>query len=137
MHVVLEQLDIAEDVFRSVVELEEPLFSKMPVKRAEPDAKHRRHWYFATDNHAITAFVHRPEYILEKFKEVVVPIYEKAYGIQIDDSNIEDFIKSIVQDNFTYLLFHELGHPLYSPDSSWKIKVDEETGETIKEPGDE
>ncbi len=117
---LLDELVKAESIWRNIVFSQQPLFADMPVEQVEPNPQHKRHWMFATDQQKIMAHVYKPEYVLDKFEEVVVPLFKNAYGFEVD--NDQELAQQLVQDTFTYLLFHELFHPVYCP----KSKVDRE-----------
>ena len=55
---------------------------------------------FATDQQKIMAHVYKPEYVLDKFEEVVVPLFKNAYGFEVD--NDQELAQQLVQDTFTY-----------------------------------
>jgi hypothetical protein len=119
---LLDELVAAETVWRDITFSQQPLFADMPVEKVDPDPQHKRHWMFATDEQKIMAHVYRPDYVLEKFQEIVVPIFSSAYGFGVAADQMTGFAQQLVQDTFTYLLFHELFHPVYCP----KSKTDKE-----------
>lgn len=116
---LLDELVRSERTFRQVTSSQEPLYANIPIERVEPDPKSKRHWMFATDNHRILAHVYRPDYVLSQFEQKVISMFASAYGTQFDITadNKRQFSKTLIQDTFTYLLFHELFHPLYLPKS--------------------
>ena len=89
----------------------------MPIERVEPDPNNKRHWMAATDDQKIMLHVYKPDYVLEQFEKVVVPIFNNAYGFNVDSNQKKEFAQQLVKDTFTYLLFHELFHPVYCPKS--------------------
>lgn len=117
---LLEELVKAEDIWRTVIYSQEPLFADMPVERVDPDPNHHRHWFFATDDEKIMAHVYKPDYVQQKFKDVVAPLFKDAYGFSVDvknDEKREILADYLVHHTFTYLLFHELFHPKHVPKS--------------------
>lgn len=118
MHPVQEDLITSERIWREIVLVEEPMFSRTPVRRADPDPNARRPWSFSTNNNEIKALVFKPDVIQKTFEEVVADLYQKSYGFQVDDQDKARFVRNLIQDTFTYLFFHELFHPLYCPDSA-------------------
>jgi hypothetical protein len=114
---LLDELVAAESDWRPIVVAEQPLFGDLPIETVEPNPNHQRHWMFATDNHKILAHVYKPEYVLRKFEEVVAPLFSQAYGFKPGNQEIHALAKRLVQDTFTYLLFHELYHPVFCPKS--------------------
>ncbi len=117
---LLEELLDAESVWREVTSSEHPLFADMPVEHVEPDPKKKRHWFFATDAQKIMAHVYKPDFVLQKFREVVVPLFGSLYDIDPATNTAEEsdeFAHYLIECTFTYLLFHELIHPVYCPRS--------------------
>ena len=122
---LLDELVAAESIWREITLSQQPLFADMPVEHVDPNPHHKRHWMFATDDRKIMAHVYKPEYVLKKFEEIVVPLFSEAYGFRVDEEKKKkkkEFAQQLVQDTFTYLLFHELFHPVYCP----KSKTDKE-----------
>ena len=119
---LLDELVTAESIWRDITFSQQPLFADMPIERVEPNPQHKRHWMFATDDRKIMAHVYKPDYVLQKFEEVVVPLFSDAYGFSVDKKQRGELAQQLVQDTFTYLLFHELFHPVYCP----KSKTDKE-----------
>ena len=116
-NLLLDELVIAESIWRPIVNAEQPLFGDLPIETVEPNEKHSRHWMFATDNNRILAHVYKPDYILQKFEQVVVPLFADTYGFKLGKQEERALGKHLVQDTFTYLLFHELFHPVFCPKS--------------------
>jgi len=120
MVILLErELENAEGVFRPIAKVEHPVF-EMPIERVKPDPNHKRHWYFATDNEKIKAHVYKPDYVLKVFRKLVAPMFREAYGFKAARGEMDDLAQRLAQDTFTYLLFHELFHPVFCPRSSGK-----------------
>ena len=93
---LLDELLAAESDWRPIVIAEQPLFGDLPVERVEPDPNHQRHWMFATDNNKVLAHVYKPDYVLQKFEEVVVPLFSEAYGFRLDKQESQAFAKRLV-----------------------------------------
>ena len=119
---LLEESITAESIWRNIASSQQPLFADMPIERVEPDPNNKRHWMAATDDQKIMLHVYKPDYVLKQFKKVVVPIFNNAYGFNVDKSKKKELAQQLVKDTFTYLLFHELFHPVYCP----KSKTDKE-----------
>ncbi|MBS3133955.1 hypothetical protein J4214_01865 [Candidatus Woesearchaeota archaeon] len=112
------ELITAESNFRPITLAEQPMFASIPIEKTEPDPNHRRHWMFATDNEKILAHVYKPDYILKKFKDTVVPVYARSYGLpNLSKDGITRVAKTLIYHTFDYLLFHELFHPVFLPKS--------------------
>jgi len=114
---LLEESVNAETIWRNITSSQQPLFADMPIERVEPDPNNKRHWMAATDDQKIMLHVYKPDYVLEQFEKVVVPIFNNAYGFNVDSNQKKEFAQQLVKDTFTYLLFHELFHPVYCPKS--------------------
>src|SRR3989338_11427630 len=115
---LLEELLDAERRWRGITRFVQPMFSDLEVEKADPDPRNKRHWYFATDNDRIKAHVYRPDYVLKAFTDHVVPMFRHAYGIDANGIvSKELYAKLLLKDTFTYLLFHELFHPVFCPKS--------------------
>ncbi len=124
MSIVLEALDRGEQNWRKIVKAEYPLFSNIPVKKAKPNPKSKRHWMFYTDNDTVYMDIHKPEEVERIFRESIQKMYRQAYGMDVSPG--DDLVKRLLHDNFVYLHFHELFHPLYCPNSKEDEKrVDE------------
>lgn len=118
MALLEDELKTAESFWRPIVVAEQPLFGDLPIETVPPNPKHKRHWMFATNNRKILAHVYKPEYVLKKFEEVVVPLFREAYGFPVDKRDEKSLAKYLVRDVFDYLLFHELFHPVFCPKST-------------------
>ena len=119
---LLEQLASAESIFRAVVAGSEPMFEDIPIEYVEPDPNHKRHWRYATDNDKVMAHIFKPDYVLAAFEKVVVPLFSEVYGFSVPKEQRHEFALQLVQATCTYLLFHELFHPVFCP----KSKTDRE-----------
>lgn len=120
---LLEQSLNGETIWRPVNRTIHPLLA-LPVERVDPNPKHRRHWYFAMrkkrdvpDLGTIEAYIYKPDYVLEKFKKVVAPIFRDAYGFRARRRDYEALAIQLIQDTITYLLFHEEYHQSECPRS--------------------
>src|SRR3989344_7152367 len=112
---VIQLLETAEQTWRQTIRSEYPLFMDTPVVKAKQDPKNPRHWMFYTDLKTIHMDVFKPEVVERILKEKVHPMFEKAYGTQLQQG--DELVNRLLHDHFTYLYFHELFHPAYCPDS--------------------
>src|SRR3989344_7285123 len=112
---VIQLLETAEQTWRQTIRSEYPLFMDTPVVKAKKDPKNPRHWMFYTDLKTIHMDVFKPEVVERILKEKVHPMFEKAYGTQLQQG--DELVNRLLHDHFTYLYFHELFHPAYCPDS--------------------
>ena len=129
---ILQLLDTAEQTWRKTIQPEYPLFSDMPVLKANPDPKNPRHWMFYTDLKTIHMDVFKPDIVEKHLRDKLQHMYKEAYGTSIAPSN--ELIQRLLHDHFTYLYFHELFHPTYCPDSKEDEKlVDKALYEGIQE----
>ena len=132
-------------IFRNVAKAELDMYSDMEINRKWDTPMPGLLWMFCTDNKKINAWVFNPEGVDKAFKQVM-EIYngkkllggterlQKLYGIsnrKIDKDEITENFKLAVA---TYLLFHEVGHPMDVPVSKEDEKlIDKALYEAIRE----
>ena len=115
MDSVLRLLDSAEETWRDTVRTEFPSFAAMPVEKAKPDPKQKRHWKFCTDGEVIHMDILKPDLVASLFETVVKDLYRQAYNKPIADE--KELVERLIHDTLTYLYFHETLHPAVTPDS--------------------